>query len=195
MVRVAGLLPSAGLLGGRRTAIPASHEQRGRTDKVASSATTLLKRAAAYLVSWTSRPQRSPRGLPGVIIVRKAIEHREVVRAQLCTRHAPLGRAFVGSLSGLVAAAENDKAPPAGRSGHSIVCRATRRQNANQHNAYAGQSTGCAMGEPPVAATKPQRRGAERSGATSWAQPRSGSNAGRRGTWRQAKPAADTPVA
>ena len=35
-------------------------------------------------------PQRGPRGLPGINIVREAAGYREGVQAQCCARHAPL---------------------------------------------------------------------------------------------------------
>ncbi len=83
-----GVLPCPGLLGCRRTAIPASHEQRGRAEKVRSSATTLLKRAAAYFTGWAARPQRATRALPRDVIVWMRIA---AVRpsAQLRTWHVP----------------------------------------------------------------------------------------------------------
>ncbi len=48
-------------------------------------------------------------------IVRGATGYREDEQAQCYARHAPPGRAFVGSSIGLVAVPENEKAPPAGR--------------------------------------------------------------------------------
>ncbi len=94
--RPSGMPPDGG--------IPASHEQRGRAQMIETTATTLLKRAAACLAGWRSLPQRAPRELPGINIVRGAAGYRSAVLAQCCARHAPSGRAFTGSLIGLVVA-------------------------------------------------------------------------------------------
>ena len=54
------------------------------------STTTLPVRAAASYRAGTDAPDRCPRGLPGIGIVRSALGRREVIPAQCRARHAPV---------------------------------------------------------------------------------------------------------
>ena len=83
--------------------MPASHEQRGRAREDDAAATTLLKRAAAYLVSWRTKAAASSPGIAKHRRCKGAAFFVETGCTQRRALHVPMGGAFTGSPVGLVA--------------------------------------------------------------------------------------------
>ena len=164
-----GVLRCSGLLG-TRDACPASRVPQRRTISAVArwkngrAATTLIARTAASLVGWRSPPQRAPRALPGTTLCGRrpdaatVFQHNDV--SGTCRRER-----FRGFRVGLVAAPENEKAPPVARAGSRefAACEASGERSNRASLGERDRRTG---------AKRPRSRSAEElrsRKATSWA--------------------------